>query len=179
MPAATPRLVPVRDLLDQSDRPEGYVAPLFRLAGFASATARKPMYEAWAAAVEDLPIGAALAAGAFEERIEPFYAPRHSEEWNLAMEALTGMGPEAVEPPLPAAPEGMVNVWWQAAARSARSQDDAGGAALRLRDLPIGGWLWQGYFGCERLRVRTVPVGGPDHRMAVSNSQSAARRRMR
>jgi hypothetical protein len=177
MPAATPHLVPVRDLLDQSDRPEGYVAPLFRLAGFASATARKPMYEAWAAAVEDLPIGAALAAGAAEERVEAFYAPRHSEEWNLAMEAMTGMGPEAVEPTLPTPPEGMVNVWEQGACLTSRSKSEGGSAALRLRDLPVGGWLWQGHFGCERLRVRTVPAGGPDHRMAVSNSASAARRR--
>jgi hypothetical protein len=176
MPAS--RLVPVRDLLDQSDRPDGYVAPLFRLGGFASPTARKPVYEAWATDPADLPVGAALAAGAFEERVEAFYVPRFSTEWNLAMEAMTGMGPEAVDPVLPAAPEGMVNVWEQSVCLTSRSKGEGGSMSLSLRDLPVGGWLWQGYFGCERLRHRVVPVGSPDHRMAVSNSQSAARRRI-
>jgi len=159
--------------LNPLDAPTGCVL-VFRLGGFSSPRARRPMVEAWAFDLLDLPIGHGFAHGAEEERVEAFYAPHGSAPALAAADARNGDGPRPVEP---TAGEG--NVWaFTAHERPYAQRWDAQALSLTAWALPLGGWLRQGY-ACERVRRYAAERGGSDYLAAVSNEGSAHSHRMR
>lgn len=159
--------------LNPLDAPTGFVL-VFRLGGFSSPRARRPMVEAWAFDLLDLPIGHGFAHGSDEERVEAFYAPHGSREHDIAVAQREGRGPRPVEPTA-----GSGNLWsFTAHERPYAQRWDAQALSLTAWALPIGGWLRQGY-ACERIRRHAAERGGSEYLAAVSNEGSAHSHRMR
>jgi hypothetical protein len=160
--------------------PEGHVL-VFRLGGFASQRARKPLVEAWSYDLLDLPIGHGFAHGADEERVEAFYARRGSRQVEAAEAVQRGEGPHPVEPHGTPTEASDLETWVWAFSGHERPYAlrwDALAYARTAWSLPIGGWVRQG-LACERIRRVKVARHGSEATAASSNEGSAHSQRMR